>query len=383
MKKVALATCFLDNFGACLQALALQNEIEKLGYECRILAYIEPNGYFQDDNYTIFKKRIRNVLTNVLHYRERRGKTNYFKHHYAFYKFRNKYLKFDKDPSTGKVKYYRSLDDFSDVALRYDAFVCGSDQIWNPTFYNKNNPVYFLRFAKDKKRIAYAPSIGLSDIPEKHREAFIEYVTDFDSLSVREQAGADIIQALCSRSAKVVLDPTLLAGVDFWRSILKSNYKIPFEKYIFCYIFSNTEKCSNYIKDVQSKTNLPIVYMDVSNLDYSKTNSFCARHAGPLDFLYMLNNAEFIVTDSFHGTAFSLLFNKNFYIFKRERCDEKIDMYSRIESILSATDLKNRACSLDAPFELKERIDYVSVNKKLDTIRQDSKKYLSDALSGE
>ena len=240
-----------------------------------------------------------------------------------------------------------------------------------------------MRFAENKTRIAYAPSIGLSEMPKEYVESFISYVNDFDYVSVREKQGAKIIMDLCGREAKVVLDPTLLIGRDFWLSLLKRKYKKPFKKYIFCYIFSNEQRHSDYLKKIQKETGLPIVYVNVSNLSYDGLNAQNKEFVDPLGFLQLIKNAEFVVTDSFHGTAFSLLFNKDFYVFKRGRSDEKINMFSRIESILSVAGLEDRIVSLDEPFKLKEHIDYVAVDEKLDQLRNSSLHYLRNALQDE
>lgn len=383
MKKVALITCFLDNYGACLQALALQNQIEKLGCQCNIIAYIGNAGYFHDDFFTVFKMKTKNFAYIIRNYLHGEKKTGPHTRHLAFCQFRKKFLRFEKGGITNKIKFYKTIEEFDDISERYDAFVCGSDQIWNPTFYNQNHPVHFLRFAGNKKRIAYAPSIGLSEIPLKYRKAFIEYVGDFNSLSVREKSGSKIIKDLCLREAKVVLDPTILAGSDFWNNLLSHKYKKPFPKYIFCYIFSNAEKCSSYLKRVQSKTGLPIVYVNISNLAYSSIESYCVKDKGPIEFLQLLKNAELVITDSFHGTAFSLLFNKEFYVFRRDIDYEKIDMFSRIESILDIAGLNKRICSVDNEFELQPPIDYVPVNKKFEKLRKDSNDFLREAIFGD
>ncbi len=383
MKHVALVTCFLNNYGACLQALALQKEIERNGCTCDILAYIEPQGYEEETFELALNLRINSFLRDIYYFVKRKKKTNFFKSKLRFFNFRKKYLNFALDKQTGKIKYYSSIKEMQNVAKDYDAFVCGSDQIWNPTFYNKNNAVYFLRFAGEKRRISYAPSIGLAEIPEKYREEFITFVNDFQFLSVREKAGAEIIKSLCGRNAKVVLDPTLLAGPDFWKSVTNKRFVPPYKKYIFCYIFSNTQKCSEYLKKVQAKTNLPIVYLNISDLSYNDFDSTCKLHVDPIEFLQLIKNAEFVVTDSFHGTAFSLLFNKELYVFKRERNGETINMYSRIESILGLVNLEERVVSLDEAFEIKPKTDYVSVNLKMEEIRKESSSYLHNALFGE
>lgn len=381
-KKVALLTCFLNNYGACLQAHALQNCIEKLGYDCDIIPYIEPYGYedFNINKITIFKMHIRSLLDDLRFAFKKKKPFNYNKKILSFYNFRKKFLKFELDKGTKNIKLYRSIEDFNNISNDYDFFVCGSDQIWNPTFYNKNNPAYFLTFVKDKKRIAYAPSIGLSEIPDKYREEFITYVNRFNSISTREQKGAEIIKKLCNRDAKVVLDPTLLAGKDFWFKLLKKRYSLPHKKYIFCYIFSNTPKCNEYLHMMQQQTGLPIVYTCISNLSYDNLNATLVEYAGPIDFLQLINHANFVVTDSFHGTAFSILLNKDFYVFKRERSDETIDMFSRINNILNEVGLENRAVSIEQPFHIKPSIDFEKVNSNLNEIRKDSLDYLKNSL---
>lgn len=380
-KKVALLTCFLDNYGACLQALALQKSIENLGIDCDIIAYIEPAGYCKEDFSTSFKERIRENIWVLLKILEK--KKSYEKHvlHHAFKRYRNSYLKFECIGNSKEVKTYCSFEELESLSETYDAFVCGSDQIWNPTLYAQNNPAYFLRFAGDKKRIAYAPSIGLPELPDEYTETFISYVNDFDHVSVREKQGAKIIMDLCNREAKVVLDPTLLIGHDFWLSLLESKYKKPFKKYIFCYIFSNKQKYNDYLKKIQKETKLPIIYMGVSNLSYDGLDALKKETVGPLEFLQLLKNAEYVITDSFHGTAFSLIFNKDFYVFKRERVGEVINMFSRIESILSSVNLEDRLVSIDEPFEIKESINYMMVNNKLEQLRKSSLEYLRNALT--
>ncbi len=378
MKKVGLCTCFLDNYGACLQAFALQRQIEKLGCDCKIIPYIGADGYLRDDVVLISKMKLRCFARDVLQVFKREDTYDWRKTHLAFYHFRKKHLNFDH-----KIRFCYSSEELVPHAERYDAFVCGSDQIWNPTFYKRNNPVYFLRFAGKKPRVAYAPSIGLSEMPEQYREEFISFVKDFDSVSVREQQGAQIVKDLCDRDARVVLDPTILAGADFWNSVLKPGYTPPFEKYIFCYIFSNTEQSRAYLEQVQKETCLPIVYLNISNLSYEGLNARCKHYADPIEFLQLIKHAEFVLTDSFHGTAFSLLFNKELYVFKREHIGEKIDMLSRLESILDFSGLRDRFVSLEQPFEKKDPIDYATVNERIGKLRADSEDYLKNALFGE
>lgn len=383
MKKVGLVTCFLDNYGACLQALALQQQINSLGCQCDIIAYVGNHGYAHDNFFSALKMEIKNYAYTVWNNWHLDGKVGPYTRKLAFYGFRKRFLEFNTYTNTKITKYYDKIDELYTLQNKYDVFVCGSDQIWNPTFYGKNHPVHFLRFAGDKKRVAYAPSIGLYEMPTEYQQTFIEYINDFDCVSVRERAGSNIIKDLCAREAKVVLDPTLLIGSEFWENLINTDYQKPFEKYIFCYIFSNTSQCSEYLESVQAKTQLPIVYVNVSKLKYDNVRSYCAEDKSPIEFLQLIKNAEFVVTDSFHGTAFSLLLNKEFYVFKREIDYEKIDMFSRIDSILEITNLKNRIVELDSDFTVKEKINYSDVNLLLAEFREDSNNYLKESILGE
>ncbi len=379
-KKIALLTCFLDNYGACLQALALQKVIENFGADCNIIAYIEPLGYYKSDFSVSFKERIKEELWILMKSLKRKQLPKRQILHHIFKEYRDKYLKFEHISNTNKIKAYCSFDELKNISENYDAFVCGSDQIWNPTFYAQNNPAYFLRFAGEKQRIAYAPSIGLPKLPDEYIETFIAYINDFDYVSVREKQGAEIIKSLCNRDAKVVLDPTLLIGRDFWLTLLDNRYKKPHKQYIFCYIFSDKKKYCDYLKKIQERTNLPIIYINVSNLSYDGLHAQKKEFVDPLEFLQLLKNATFVVTDSFHGTAFSILLKKDFYVLKRERRGETIDMFSRIENILSCVQLENRTVSINEPFEIKKSIDYTVVDKNLEHLRKSSLEFLQNAL---
>ncbi len=196
-----------------------------------------------------------------------------------------------------------------------DAYICGSDQIWNP-YYKKgyNDPGYFLNFVpKGKKRIAYAPSFGCDDIPLEAQKNLKYYLDQFDAVSVREQEGADIIEKYADMKVPVVADPTFLLTREEWKSIAKIPANTP-DKYILCYRFMKNEEmteCMNYL----SKTlHLPIITLPLSRVALSDPYKK-QFEAGPEEFIGLIQNATLICTDSFHATAFSLIMNKPFYTF--------------------------------------------------------------------
>ena len=147
--------------------------------------------------------------------------------------------------------------------------------------------------------------------------------------------------------------------------------------------FTRGENIDVALEKMQQETNLPIIYLNISKLSYEGLHAYCEQYADPIEFLQLIKHAEFVLTDSFHGTAFSLLFNKELYVFKREHVGEKIDMLSRLESILDFAGLRDRFVSLEQPFEIQEHIDYPTVNKRIDKLRAESEVYLKNALRGE
>ncbi|MBQ8427755.1 MAG: polysaccharide pyruvyl transferase family protein [Clostridia bacterium] len=202
----------------------MQEKIVQLGYDCKIIPFIEPNGYYEE-SWLGFRKLKAKLSRNQSVYQ-------FYKKTLPFYRFRKKYLRFEKSV-LGKTNYYYTYWQLQTTPLKYDVYVCGSDQIWNPTFYGKNNPAYFLQFTQDKRRISYAPSIGLSEMPKEYQAEFKEYVSTFYALSTREEKGAEIVKKVGGRDCATVLDPTLLQGSEFWKDKTKKPKNFSYQKYIF------------------------------------------------------------------------------------------------------------------------------------------------------
>ncbi len=354
-KKVGLATCFIDNYGACLQAYALQTKIEESGCDCKIIKYTQPAGYGRRTwRYNSLLLSLASFLKKDL--RIHHGNKPKFE------KFRKKYLKFTKK--------YESSDSLYNFDLGLDAYVCGSDQIWNPLLFKGNDPIYMLDFVPNgKKRIAYAPSIGLSEFPKQYIEDFKNKINQFDYISVRESAGKDIAQPLTDKEVKVVLDPTLLLNGNEW-SKLASEVKID-RPYIFCYIFGDRHYIGEFVEYVKKETGLNVVCIPYTKRE-KESDYIKVYDAGPCEFLWLIKNAKFVITDSFHATAFSINFNTPFYSLLRNEDSDKINMNSRIFSILKLVGLEERMVAEDVkyPFDIKTDIDFSNANKCLDEKRR-------------
>lgn len=371
MKRVGLVTCFINNYGACLQAYALQNVIGQYVDDVEIIQYLEPLGY-DNDNSVMHKMLINSITKKIASFISPKYKASRM-FRLACEDFKNNYLKF------GEEKYF-STEAIYDNPPDCDIFVCGSDQIWNPTFYEGPNKVYYLDFAGDKRKVAYAPSIGVSDIEEKYHKDFAELVNKVDFLSVREKTGSEIIRKYCNKDAKVVLDPTLLITGSEWRDKSEESNITISENYIFCYLFGDRPFYYEFIKYVKEKMQLPVYIIPFTD-NQAKAGFMNIYDAGPLGFVKLIKNATFIITDSFHATAFSINMNKPFYTLLRDEKENPKGMNSRIYDVLSLVGLENRLWEDNNDFSLfSDKIIWDDCNKWLCQKRNEDKMYLSNAI---
>ncbi len=380
---IGVETCFIDNFGACLQAYALQQTLIELGYSCEILNYqhqdVRNIQMYNKKTYTIKSKIIyviKAIIKNPYFFRNRK---NTHLRTAAFETFRNRYLTFSKES-------FSSFEDLEKNAANYDMYVCGSDQIWNPTLgYARNLKVEFLDFVpEDKKRIAYAPSIGVSAIPDKYKDDMITYLNKMSHLSVRENRGTQIIQELTGLYAPTVLDPTLLFTRERWcketESIVAKKWGMH-KKYILCYLFGDLEYIEKLISHVKTITNMQIVV-----LPYNKREYECKYKkvfdCGPLDFVALIRDAALVCTDSFHATAFSINLQVPFYSLLRNEINSFEDMSSRLISILHIMDLSERLITPEMKFPTERIFDlnFKKSEEVLTKMRIESMKYLLNAL---
>ncbi len=378
--KIALITCYDDNYGACLQAYALQCKIEELfgKNSCQIVRY---EGGFKDShankilpriklsiNYRLkpfIKKNINKVFHKNLTLPDSSDVANYL-----FSKFRNKRL------NLTKVVYSRQ-DFFDHLGENYDAYVSGSDQLWNVVAAQGLDPVYYLDFVKNnKKKIAYAASIGLNNIPENYQSEFKRVVENFNCVLMREIRGKEIVNELTNKDCSVVLDPTLLQNTIFWdkfskRSKILNRYNLK-KPYAFFYVFRTNEYTQTFIDKVKEQTGYDVAiiacYSDIK--EYS--GATLITDASPEDFVSLVKNSQMVITNSFHGTAFSVNFNKPFYAYAHNKSN------SRIQSLLDIVCLSDRFVC-DIPQTIT-KIDFTTCNQTLQEKRIESGNLLKKAI---
>lgn len=250
-----------------------------------------------------------------------------------------------------------------------DFFICGSDQIWNPT-YGTTSELAFCSFAPEKT-VCMSPSFGVSKIPEYREKEYSIWLKKIKALSVREIAGQKIIKNLTGRMAEVLLDPTMLVSSKTWENICKEpENKLP-DHYIVCYFLGRVDK-SYYkkIRDFSKKKVLPVVMLfDILTPEYYIYD--------PAEVLYTIKHADYVLTDSFHGSVFSILFHKEFYVFTRN--EGGLNMNSRIETLLEKFDLNDRLFVGEASDISSEK--WCLTEHILEDEREKAKNYIEKALN--
>lgn len=383
MNKIGLSVCYdTKNFGSQLQVLATIKKIEDLGYENEIIRYKKKfslyfimqqmprlfNFYFIKGKLRGRKKEkaIKNnaeVYSNVL-VRDKR-----------FLEFQKKYFTNLSEEYIG----WKNL--VNGVKEEYSAFLCGSDQLWLPS--NLESHFYTLEYAPENKiKISYAPSFGVSEIPWYQRNRTKRYLNRFQALSIRELKGAEIIKGLTGNEVNVVCDPTLLLTKKEWDETLP-NKNIINEKYIFCYFLGENIEHRKEAEKLREKTDYKIVtipFLDNFVEHDLKFGDYKMFDIDTEDFVNLIRNAEYVLTDSFHGTIFSILNHKKFITFNRFE-NGKDSRNSRIDSLCKLLGLESRRFNTNIKFQIHNDIDYEAVEEKLNEFREDSIKFLSTALN--
>jgi hypothetical protein len=349
------------NYGAVLQAYALNESIKKLGYVPVTINYKNPHiEKIYDPKQFNYRRSLRSFLSGVLTYNRRQKKKE------SFEKFQAKFFILDQIPDLYDEKNIKHLNS-------YKKFLTGSDQVWNYA-HTKFDRAYFLDFITDSsKKNSYAASFGFDRIPDEYVADYTELLSDFNHISVREEQGASIIKSLLNREVEVVLDPTMLLSKDDWVKI-SQDYRGK-RDYILIYQMATSESLLDFAVNLSKETNYEIIY--ISDALRKRIKATYAAGVSPQDFLGLFKNAKYIVTNSFHGTAFSINFNKPFFV---EMLPPPAKVNSRLENILDTFDLRSRQIINGNNGNIFNEIDYTTVNKKLELERQRSLDYLKRVL---
>lgn len=375
MKKIGIVTVYTGfNYGSSLQAYASKKIYEKLGYKSEILGFSNSLIKGRDIRLekllimffrTIWRPKL--LIKTFFNYKKSLRKNISQRSKEKFFKFSEEYLKVKKMNKTEMKKYGQRKEVL--------ALICGSDQIWSSTAVYVD-PFYYLRYFPIRKRVAYAPSFGKDIVPDYNKKIIKKYLNEINYLSVREQQGKKIIKELLNKEAQVFLDPTLLLNKEEWFENVEKMDINSKERYgLFYFLDIPNNFTLESLKKIQEKEKIKIIgipnpIQEIENLSLD---------TGPIEFLNLINNAEFVCTDSYHGMLFSINFNKSFYIFERNYGNSQ-NQNSRIISILEILKLKERYIKDKSLEEINWNIDWTSVNKQLKVERKKAKDYIINTL---
>lgn len=348
-----------DNFGAALQSYALQTYLEELGHEVYIIDYrckvIEQVYYVLNPKLLMLRKNVIKALGDYLFHA--RNHTDMALKSMAYKNFRNEYL---------------HLIDFSDdINKDMDAYIAGSDQIWNLSLTHGYNNIYFLDFPIQEKtlKISYAASSEASSFPvfAQYKDKIHHALDSFDFLSVREPALKEELKKYTHKDIRICVDPTFLLEKEYYEKILEK----PNERdYVLIYHMAETEDAVNLADKISRTKGLQVI--EIHSNFKSSSGLRHKKHLGPLQILGYIKNADTVITNSFHGTALSLVFNKNLWVINKYKS-------ARLLNILTMAGLTKRYISDIDEFD-DSSICYNMVEIKMKEPINDSKRFLTELL---
>lgn len=354
--KIGILTFYIaDNYGALFQALASKYYLESIGHEAYIINHLNKNNI----NINFFLKSP-SALSNLKFFIKQMIRYPFLRRRYnLFSNFVQEYLK----PYNGKWKY--EPNDF-------DCFYVGSDQIWNPLYKNEYIPIFFCQFpgANNKKCIAYSASMGINYIPQKLYSTLILYLKRFSTISVREETTKRLISPLVNIPIEVTIDPTFLLTKEQWLKLFPPSKDKKYGSYIVVFEVRHsklTDKLANLISQNYGYEILKIP----SSIDFKDKRTY--KTLNPTNFISTIANAKFVITTSFHGTAFSLICRIPFYSIETQAND------NRIKDLLYSCGAHDRMIN-QIPDKITNQLDWNTISQKLNIYIDNSKNYLRASL---
>ena len=386
MKPIGLVTCYFHhNYGSMLQAYATEMIMQQMGLPYQTIACKAPINYMQENKLLYIIKKLliadwKMRLGKMKIEKEKKNNPIFAKNwetrNKAFDDFANTF--FHVSP------YCKNREELTKMAENYSAFLVGSDQLWRTD--SVEHGYYTLEWVPDNiRKIAYSTSIGVKEVPWFQVEKNKRFMNRFDYIALREQSACDLVYKLTGRKVQVVLDPTLLFTGEQWKG---TQQKEPLTdgKYIFCYLLGNNPEQREFINQIKAKTGYKIVALQHLD-DYIPSDEGFADEApyvGPREFLNYIRNAEYVFTDSFHCSVFSILYKKNFFTFSRFAEGAKQSTNTRIDNLLHITGLEERRMTSDKTVDnvLNFKGSFNGVDEKLNALRKSSMEYLCNAFKG-
>ena len=388
MKKIGLVICYFhENYGSMLQAYATQRIFDKLDLPNEAVYCHDPHMYMTMPKWSYYYHKLTNKDVLIDKIKRTQGKFVNRLLKTEFYSRQairsEKFKEFSR--KTFRVsRPYANRCELMEDSSNYAAFVVGSDQLWSPA--NIDNDFYTLTFVPDEiPKIAYATSFGTSSIPRYQYKKAKEFLDRFDSISVREESGRRLVEKLSGKRAEVVLDPTLLLPREEWERF-SCRPPIIEGDYIFCYFLGNNRKGRRFAEKLRAETGCRIaalLHMDEYIPEDESFADLAPYDIGPEEFVNLIRHASYVCTDSFHGTVFSIIFQRRFFTFDRFDSNSTISTNTRIETLLGMAGLeRRRMCEDCLPETVFEELDFSAAEKKIRKKREESLEYLVRSLAG-
>lgn len=359
------------NYGAVLQCYALSRKMQELGYHTEVLDYY-PDYFRKQYNMSAVTLRSLSSRPNKmwLVYVFLRMTLN--RRNRGFVSFIKRYIPVSE-------KQYRTMEEIDAEELSYDAYVSGSDQVWSCACV-PFDPVYFLRFssADCRRKYAYAASFGLSALPENLKKEYKERLRGWDGYSVRENSGAKILEDLLGAQAVQSCDPTMLLSDREWDTVRKKNIRR--KPFILIYRVNGDTELLDFGAKLAREKDMDVISLS-SMMRYENIVGFDERNRGfvhrgaasPDEWLGLFAEAEYVLTDSFHGTVFSIIYHRKFI----SQCVTPWSKNIRVQELLNLLQLKDRVFSGDI-YSIEREVDWDFVDWKMQEIREASMTYLRD-----
>lgn len=348
------------NFGAFLQAFALKTFLEEKGHDVELVDYWPKEHaalykVYHREEVSSFKTLLRECV--VAYYRRSKAK--------PFIEAQRTFLKLGKKPLYDKPQQLAEIS--------YDLLIYGSDQIWWKSRLRGGDgfdtAYWGMHVPKSVRRISYAASMGAIELTANDRQTIGQLLDGFDYISVRENQLRDAIQPLTEKTIEVNVDPTLLLDKKRWEGYCTSIPESK-EKYILYYRMMSDKEADKLVQQLSKQTGLPVVELGATIGTYRNLSKY-TKSASPFDFISLIKNAEYVVSTSFHGVAFSIIFEKQFFAIGMG------NRSNRVQSLLSLLGIDQRLVSCREDMNLSRRVDYATVKEKLVALRLKAENYLT------
>lgn len=365
--KICTITCHdVYNHGASMQAYALMTYLKNIGHDVEIIDY-KPD--YLSNHYNMKSidnpKWDKNILTKVIYLTLKTpGRLMSLKRKKAFDVFRESNLIITE-------KKYKSNEELKQYLPDADAYICGSDQIWNSLHQNGKDPAFYLDFVPDNKiKVSYAASFATDSIDVKYKPMVKDMVSRLDGVSIREKSGVKIVEDLGIKNAINVVDPVFLLGKDDWDNVGTETFD---DKYILVYDFDKSNLVEKIATDIAKEKGYKIYTINSDKPKYADKHF---NLSGPSTFVSLVKNAEFVISNSFHAVVFSVIYNKNIAIVNRTE-----NINTRMRDLLDDLQLNDRL--VDGSYKIEEIIKDIDYSKSMKILQDKvmiSKNYIDTVL---